>query len=142
MIDSLLDTLVERLLGSEDRDIGLHDLLHSAADLVGALRSVGGSNVINGLDGIGTSVGRDLSVLLTRAEAVSDGVGNGTAKDDQVEKGVGSETVGTVNGDTSSLTASEKTWDDLVLAGLIDSKNLTSVLCRNTTHVVMYLHGR
>jgi len=142
MTDSLLDTLVERLLGSEDRDIGLHDLLHSATDLVGALRSVGGSDVVDGFDGIGTSVGRDLSVLLAWAEAVSDGVGDGTAKDDQIEEGVGSETVGTVNRDTSSLSASEKTWNDLVLSSLVNGKNLTSVLCRDTTHVVMHLHGR
>jgi hypothetical protein len=38
---------------------------------------------------------------------------------------------------TSGLTASVQTRDNLVLALLIDGKNLTSVSCRNTTHVVV-----
>jgi len=142
MNNSLLDTLIERLLGPENGDICLHDLLHCAADLVGALGTVGGSDIIDGLDGVGTSVGRDLSVLLARGEAVSDGVGNGTTEDDQVEKGVGSETVGTVDRDTSSLTTCEKTWNNLVLASLVHSENLTSVLGWDTTHVVMHLGCR
>jgi hypothetical protein len=64
-------------------------------------------------------------------------VGNGTTEDNQIEQRVGTETVGTVDGNASSLTASEKTWNNLVLALLINSENLTSVLGGDTTHVVV-----
>jgi hypothetical protein len=64
-------------------------------------------------------------------------VGNGTAKDNQVKKGIGAETVGSVDGHTGGFTGGEKTRDDLVVAVLVDGKNLTSVPSWDTTHVVM-----
>ena len=121
----------------EDGDIGLHNLLHCAADVVRALGAISRANLVNYADGVGARVGGDLSVRLARREVVADGVAHGTAEDDQVEEGVGTQAVGTVDRDTSSLTAGEETWHDLVLAALVDGNDFTSVLGRDTTHVVM-----
>jgi len=64
-------------------------------------------------------------------------VADGTTEDNQIEERVGTKTVGTMNRDTSSLTASEQTWNNLVLAVLINSEHLTSVLGGDTAHVVV-----
>lgn len=133
----LLDTLLERLLGSEDGNISLHDLLHGAADLVGALGAVSGADLVNSLDSLSSSTGVKLLVRLARREVVANGVRDGTAEDDKIKKRVGTETVSTVDGDTGGFTASEKTRNDLVLAGLVNSEDLTGVLGGDTTHVVV-----
>ena len=136
-VADLLDTLVERLLGTEDGDIGLHDLLHGEADLVGGLGTFGSADLVDDIDGLGTSVGGDLLLLLSGSEVVTNGVRNSTTEDDQVEEGVGTKTVGTVDGDTGGLTTGEETGDDLVVALSILSNDLTGVLGGDTTHVVV-----
>lgn len=136
-IADLLDTLVERLLGTENGNVGLHDLLHGEADLVGALVTLGSADLVDDVDGLGTSIGGDLLELLSGGEVVTDGVRNSATEDDQVEEGVGTKTVSTVDGDTGSLTTGEKTGDDLVVTLSILSDDFTSVLGRDTTHVVV-----
>lgn len=133
----LLDTLVQRLLGTEDADISLHSLLHGQSDLGGALGAVRVADLVEDLDGLGTSIGGDGLGLGTGSEVVTDGVGDGTTEDDQVQEGVGTKTVGTVDGDTGSLTAGEEARHDLVVAGLVHGQDLTSVSGRDTTHVVV-----
>lgn len=64
-------------------------------------------------------------------------MGNGAAENDQVEERVGTQTVSTVDRHASSLTAREETGNDLVVARLVDGKNLTSVASGDTTHVVV-----
>jgi hypothetical protein len=64
-------------------------------------------------------------------------VRNSTTEDDQVEEGVGTKTVSTVDGDTGGLTTGEETLDDLVVALSVLGNDLTSVLGRDTTHVVV-----
>jgi len=136
-VADLLDTLVERLLGTEDGNIGLHDLLHGEANLVGGLGTLGSADLVDDVDSLGTSVGGDLLLLLSGSEVVTDSVRNSTTEDDQIEEGVGTKTVSTVDGDTGGLTASEETGDNLVVALSILSDDLTSVLGGNTTHVVV-----
>ena len=136
-IADLLDTLVERLLGTENGNVGLHDLLHGEADLVGALGTLGSADLVDDVDGLGTSIGGDLLELLSGGEVVTDGVRNSATEDDQVEEGVGTKTVSTVDGDTGGLTAGEETGDDLVVTLSILSDDFTSVLGRDTTHVVV-----
>lgn len=86
---------------------------------------------------LSTSVSSKRLELITGVEVVADGVRDGTAEDDKIEKRVGTETVGTVDGDGGGLTAGEETRDDLVVASLVDGKNLTSVASGDTTHVVV-----
>jgi hypothetical protein len=136
-VADLLDTLVERLLGTENGNIGLHDLLHGEADLVGGLGTVGSADLVDDVDGLGTGVSRDLVELLSRGEVVTDGVRNSTTEDDQIEEGVGAKTVSTVDGDAGSLTTGEETGNDLVLALGVLGDDLTGVLGRDTTHVVV-----
>ena len=132
-----LNTLVQRLLSAENGDISLHNLLHVGADLVGGQWSVGSADLVEEGDGLGTSITGDLLVWHAWSEVVANSVGNGTTEDDEVEEGVGTETVGSVDGNASGLTASEETWNDLVLALLVNGKDLTSVLGWDTTHVVV-----
>lgn len=136
-LGDLLNTLVKGLLGTEDGDVALHGLLHGEADLGGALGAVGSADLVEDLDGVGTGIGGNGLQLGARSEVVTDGVGDGTAEDDQVEKRVGAKAVSTVDRDGSSLTASEETRDNLVVALLVDGKNLTSVASGDTTHVVV-----
>lgn len=133
----LLDTLVERLLGTENGNVGLHDLLHGEADLVGGLGTLGSADLVDDVDGLGTGVGGDGLELLSGSEVVTDGVRNSTTEDNQVEERVGTKTVSTVDGDTSGLTTGEETLDDLVVTLSVLGKDLTSVLGRDTTHVVV-----
>lgn len=133
----LADTLVQALLGSEHADLSLHGLLHSKTDLGGALGAVGGSDLVEDLDVLGTSISSSGLQGIAGVELVTDGVGNGTAKDDKIQQGVGTQTVSTVDRHASSLTASVQARDNLVLALLIDGEDLTGVSGRDTTHVVV-----
>ena len=133
----LADTFVKTLLGTENADISLHSLLHRQTNLGSALGTVGSADLIKDLDVLGTGVGREGLVLVAGVEVVADGVGDGTSEDDEIEKGVGTETVSTVDRDTSGLTAGEQTRNNLVVALLVDGQDLTSVASGNTTHVVV-----
>ncbi len=42
-----------------------------------------------------------------------------TTENDNIEQGVGAETVGTVDGDACRLAGGVQTWDDLVVAALL-----------------------
>lgn len=83
------------------------------------------------------SVRSDRLKLVTRVKVVADSVRNGSAKDNQIQERIGAESVSTVHGYAGSLTASKQTRNDLVIASLVNGKNLTSVFCRNTAHVVV-----
>lgn len=133
----LADTLVQALLGSEHADFRLHGLLHGQSDLSGALGAIRGADLVEDLDVVGSSVGGKGLQLVTGVEVVSDGVRHGTAEDDEIQQRVGTQTVGSVNGHTGSLTAGEQTGDDLVVALLVNGENLTGVSGRDTTHVVV-----
>ncbi len=133
-----LNTLVQRLLGTENGDVSLHDLLHVGSDLVGGQWSVGSADLVEKGDGLSTSISADLLVWHARLEVVADGMGDGTTEHNEIEEGVGTETVGSVDGNASGFTAGEETWNDLVLALLVNSKNLTGVLGWDTTHVVVH----
>ena len=65
---------------------------------------------------------------------LSDVVGGSTTKDDNVEQRVGSQSVGSVDGSATGFTRSVKTLDDLVLALLVYSDNLSSVSGGDTSH--------
>jgi hypothetical protein len=136
LVDSL-NTLIQRLLSTENGDISLHNLLHRSSDIVGAPWSVRSTDLVQESNRVGTSISADLLVGHAGLEVVTDSVGNGTTEDDKIQKGVGSETVGTVDGHTGGFTTGEKTGNNLVLASLVDGKNLTSVLGWDTTHIVV-----
>lgn len=136
-MNSPFNTLIQRFLSSENADIGLHDLLHGASNLVGTLGAVSGSDLVNDVDRLSTSVSRHLGVLLARVKVIPDGVADSTTENNQIKERVGTETVRTVDGHTCGLTACEETWNNLVVALGVLSKDLTSVLGRDTTHVVV-----
>lgn len=86
---------------------------------------------------LSTSISRERLELSTRSEVVADGMRDSTTKDDKIEKGVGTKTVSTVDRHASGFTASKETRDNLVVAGLVDGEDFTSVTGGDTTHVVV-----
>lgn len=133
----VLDTFVQGLLHSEHGDVLLHGLLHVQSDLCGGLVAAGVSDGVQRSEGLLAQVGRQRLVWCARLQGVRDGVGDGTAEDDQVQQGVGAQSVGTVDGDTGGFTAGHQAWDHLVLAVLVDGETLTGPLGGDTTHVVV-----
>lgn len=136
-LGDLLDTLVQGLLCPEDADVRLHRLLHGQTDLSRALWSIRRPDLVEHLDRLGTSISADWLVLGTRGEVIADSVRDSTAKDDQIQEGVGSQAVGTVDGHASGFTTGEQTRDDLVVAALIDGEHLSGVPSWNTAHIVV-----
>lgn len=68
-------------------------------------------------------------VDLTGLASFSDGLGASSSEDDDVEKGVGSETICSVDRSARSLAGGEQSWDDGVLAVLV--RDYLSVRVRN-----------
>lgn len=54
ILNSLLYTLVERLLGSENGNIRLHDLLHLRSDIGGASWTISSADLVYNGDGLVT----------------------------------------------------------------------------------------
>lgn len=136
-ISHLADTVIQRLLSAEDRDISLHSLLHSQANLGSALGAFRSADLVKNLNVLSTSISGKGLELVARGEVVADGVRDGATEDDKIQKRVGTETVGAVDRNASSLTASEQTRNNLVVTSLVDGEDLTSVASGDTTHVVV-----
>jgi len=60
-------------------------------------------------------LGKDL-VRLSRLEGLGDVVGASSSEDDDIEKGVGSESVGSVNGNTGGLSSGVESRNDDVVS--------------------------
>lgn len=97
----------------------LHGLLHGEPELGSGDGSFGEPELVNVGNGCLTSVVGQSSDLLTRLGLLGDGLGAGAAKDDQVEEGVGAETVGAVHGGAGGLAGGVQAGDNLVGAVLV-----------------------
>ena len=133
----LLATLLESLLSSEDSGVVLHGSLHLESEISGRNSTVSITEAIEVLEASTTSVSRKRSLLLTRLGDLADTVGSSTTEDDDIEEGVGTATVGTVDGGAGGLTSSEETLDDLLSVLLGGLEDLSEVVGRKTTHVVV-----
>lgn len=133
----VLNTAVERLLHTEDADIGLHGALHVLADGGGGAGTSGGSDEVEVLDGLLADVLGALGQSLAGGLGVLDTHLDGTTEHDQVKQRVGTKTVGTVDRDTGGLTAGVQTGNGLVVALSILGQDLTVVVGGDTTHVVV-----
>lgn len=133
----LLDSVVQRLLGPEDGGIGLHGLLHLQTDVGGGERSSRVPDPIEVLDRLVSEVLREDLVRLSRLEGLGDVVSASSSEDDDIEKGVGSESVGSVNGNTGSLSSGVESRNDDVVSVLVDGDGLSGPLGRDTSHVVV-----
>ena len=92
------------------------------------------SDLVEELDAFNTGFFRNLFVGFPRCQGIPDVVGAGATEHDDIEEGVGSKAVGSVNRHASSLTCSVEPRNNLVLAILVDGQCLTRVLSRNATH--------
>lgn len=84
----------------DEDEAHLHGLLHVAPDLTRVTGAVGRSDRVEGTDGVHSGVLGDDLVGSSGGEGRGDVVGASTSEDDDIEEGVGSETVGTVDRDT------------------------------------------
>ena len=133
----LLATLLESLLSSEDSGVVLHGSLHLESEISGRNSTVSITEAVEVLEASTTSVSRKRSLLLTGLGDLADTVGSSTTEDDDIEEGVGAETVGTVDGGAGGLTSGEETLDDLLGVLLGGLEDLSEVVGRKTTHVVV-----
>ena len=114
---------------SEDSSMILHGFLHPQPHSSGGRGSVGEPQVVYvgnaGLSSIGTEVKDLFSGLAFLCNCLS----AGSAENHQIQKGIGSQSVGSVNGSASSFTSSVQSRHDLILAIFV-SDDLTPVNCR------------
>lgn len=96
--------------------------------------AIGVPDLIKELDTLNAGFFRDLFVGLSRRKVLLDVVGAGTTENDDIEKGVCSQSVGSMDRHTSGLTRSIESRNNLVLAILVDGQNFTRVFGWDTTH--------
>lgn len=133
----VLDTFVQSFLGSEHSTSLLHGLLHGQSNLGSGLGTVGVSQLIKVGDGVQTKVLRNRLERSTWGQGVSDGVGDGSTENNQVQQRVGTQSVSTVNGGTGNFTTSQQARNNFILALLVLLEHLTGPSGWNTTHVVV-----
>jgi len=132
-----LATILERLSGSEDGGVVLHDFLHLSSKGRSVDLTVSHSNSINISNRFFTISRLDWSEVIARFAFLRDGVSTSSAKDNQIEKRVGTESVCAVNRSASGFSSGVKATDDLVFSFVVHSDDLTLPVGWDTTHVVM-----
>ena len=91
----------------------LHGLLHGQPHGRRGGGSVGEPQLVNVGHGGLSSIAAQLTDRLSGLVFLGDGMGNGSAKDNQVQEGVGAEPVGSVNGGARGLTGGIEAGDNL-----------------------------
>lgn len=120
----------------EDGSVSLHCLLHVQPNLGSGQRTAGIPNLVKLVNRLLAELGVHRFVRSVRGKSFFNVVGACTAKDDNVEQRVGTESVSTVDRDTGGFTGSIKTGNDFVVALLVDGEDFTGVLGGNTAHAV------
>ena len=110
----LRHTFLEQLRRAVHGSVLLHGLLQLVAQLSGADGSLLVANLVQALDGVEAGVAKRL-VRGARGCDFGNTVGAGAAEDNNIQKGVGTETVGTVDGSAGCLTSGEQTLHNAVL---------------------------
>mmetsp|Transcript_21841 Transcript_21841/g.33823 ORF Transcript_21841/g.33823 Transcript_21841/m.33823 type:complete len:461 (+) Transcript_21841:361-1743(+) len=134
---NLFLTLLKQILSSENGSMSLHSLLESKSDLGRGVLTVGESQLVVLSEGLLSGVGGKVGALFSGLELLLGGDGGSSSEDDQIQERVSSKSVGTVDGSASSLTASEKASDLLIIAVGILLEGLSLPVSRYTTHVVV-----
>lgn len=132
-----LATVLEGLGGSEDGGVVLHDFLHLSSKGSSVDLTVSHSNSVNVSNRFFAISRLDWSEVIARFAFLGDGVSASSAKDDQIEKRVGTESVCAVNRGASSLTSGVEPTDDLVFSFLVHGEDLALPVGWDTSHVVM-----
>mmetsp|Transcript_223 Transcript_223/g.412 ORF Transcript_223/g.412 Transcript_223/m.412 type:complete len:211 (+) Transcript_223:485-1117(+) len=121
----------------------LHDVLHVATNLGSSGATIGISNTIQVTDTLHAFIVLETWKLVSWRTSFSDAKGSGSSKDDNVQKRVGSQPVGTVDRSGGSFTSCKESWNNgvfdklaiLVVNGLYD---FTVIVGRNASHIVVY----
>lgn len=88
-------------------------------------------------DGGFTGVVWEWFLSLTWGEFFSGGLGGSSAENDEIEKRVSAESIGSVNGSTGCFTASEKTWNLEIVTIFILGQDVGLPIGGDTSHVVV-----
>ncbi len=128
--------MATHISSSEDSCMSLHGPLHLQPEVGGGSAAVGEADLVQVGYGFLSCVGAQITDFLPRLADLGDGLGAGAAEDDEVEQGVGAETVGTVHGGAGGLAGGEEAWNDLVLAVLVRD-DLAPVVGGDAAHVVV-----
>ena len=134
--------MIQAGLCPEDAEVRLHRLLHLASEFERGQRSGRGPDAVQDLDGIRSGVGPERLQRLARLELVPDRVRDGSTEDDEIQQGVGPQSVGAVHGHARGFAAGEETRDDVVLAVvvvviIVDGDHLARVPGGDPAHVVV-----
>eukprot|EP00123_Amoebidium_parasiticum_P009646 comp19618_c0_seq1/m.23132 comp19618_c0_seq1/g.23132 ORF comp19618_c0_seq1/g.23132 comp19618_c0_seq1/m.23132 type:complete len:521 (+) comp19618_c0_seq1:701-2263(+) len=130
-------TLLEGGAITEHGSVVLHGALHLEAE-IGSGRMAGGvAHVVEVSNGGLSGAGGQRGVGGTGLVGGSNGVGACTAEHNDVQKRVGTKTVGTVHGGGGTLAGGVQTRDNNVLTVLVGD-NLAEIVSGDTAHVVVH----
>ena len=130
--------LLQEVLSAENSSVFLHGLLHFQSNLSSARASSRVSKHVEVGNALFASIRGQLTLGLARLLVLFSSLGASTTENDQVEERVSTESVGTMDRSTCSLTAGEQTFNDLVITLRVLGKDLTTPVGWNTSHVVMH----
>jgi hypothetical protein len=94
----------------------LHGLLHLKSDVSGGEGTARVPDPVEVLDRLPSQVGGHLLVGLSGLEGLGDVKGASSSEDDDVKEGVGTESVGSVDGHTGGLSSGVESRDDDVVS--------------------------
>ena len=144
---NLLDALLERFFGAEDRNITtlalfcgkirLHHFLHVETDFGGWFRSICLSEFVEIGNRSSSKIRRDRFMRFAFLQSVLDVMSTGSSEDNDIEERICAKTICTVNTDTSGFAGSVQSRDDSLFSIFVDSENFPSILRWDTTHIVM-----
>eukprot|EP01084_Bolivina_argentea_P137075 241402_1 len=131
-------TLLHQLLRPEDRGVEGHGLLHTLTEAGGGDVTLVVEDLIQVGNGLHTRILGEVGLGASLLGQVEDhGVGARLTEDDDIEQGVGSQAVGTVDGGAGGLTSSQEAGHDGVLVAVTGVDDLTGPQGRDTTHGVV-----
>jgi len=132
-----LATLLEVVLTTEDGSVLLHSLLHASSNVGGRVSTSGVAEFVEHGNRLFTSVSGEGSLLSAGGHVLLGDFSSGTAENNKIEQGVGSETVGSVDRSTGSLTSGEEARNFTIIAFLVHGDDLGGVVSGDSAHIVM-----
>ena len=132
-----MSTLFQRVLDSEDGSVSLHGLLHVGSDLSRSHGTLRVSEFIESFDGFLTSILGEFRLGFTILDEFSSLLGSSSTEDDQIQEGVGTQTVSTMDGGATDFTSSHETRNDLVITVFIDGQSLMEIIYKNPMNKII-----
>merc|ERR1719357_1965887 len=133
----LVNSFSHNITSTEDSSMSLHSLLHLQPDSRCIDVTISKSHFVNIRNRRFSSIGRQFSNSFSRFRIFSYCFSACTTKDYQIKETVSPKSVSSVNRAASDLTGSVQTRNNLVISFSVNCNNLTTVICRNATHIIV-----